>query len=315
MLAIGFDIGGTKTRARVVAEDGSLLADYAVATDEWRLREDQNADARRLAGIVSGLAGRGGDLRAIAIGSHGCDTDEECTALADRLSRLLPADVLVVNDAELLLPASGFTDGIAVVSGTGSIAVTRDRQHRLMTAGGWGWYLGDEGSATGLVRAAARLVRAAQDAGRLDDPLIVMLCDAYGARRDGTDLGSRISRLGSAAAIGEHARIIFDALRMGSGLARAAIDDGASALSDKVATLAARGAGGKRIVTGGSVIAGQPEFAAAFADAIRLKLNGWSLHPFVGPPVEGAVALARCMLHGESLGNLPSPRRHGSADD
>lgn len=73
--------------------------------------------------------------------------------LADRVS--------VANDATLLF-AAGTPDGwgLAVVAGTGSIAFVLDKQGNEARAGGWGYLLGDEGSAyrTGLLglRAACR---------------------------------------------------------------------------------------------------------------------------------------------------------------
>ncbi len=54
------------------------------------------------------------------------------------------------------VPAAGYADGIGVVSGTGSIAVARTAEGRMLAAGGWGWILGDEGSAPALVREAAQ---------------------------------------------------------------------------------------------------------------------------------------------------------------
>ena len=70
----------------------------------------------------------------------------------------------VVNDAELMVPAAGYFGGIGVVSGTGSIAVARTAEGHMLAAGGWGWILGDEGSAPALVREAAKAIRDASTA-------------------------------------------------------------------------------------------------------------------------------------------------------
>src|SRR5438034_328249 len=77
----------------------------------------------------------------------------ESVALAEKLK--------VANDATLLF-AAGTPEGwgLAVIAGTGSIAFTLDRQGKDARAGGWGYLLGDEGSAwqIGLsgLRAACR---------------------------------------------------------------------------------------------------------------------------------------------------------------
>jgi N-acetylglucosamine kinase-like BadF-type ATPase len=78
---------------------------------------------------------------------------------ADRVR--LAGKVSVANDATLLF-AAGTPDGwgLAVIAGTGSIAFTLDAHGRDARAGGWGYLLGDEGSAfrVGLLglRAACR---------------------------------------------------------------------------------------------------------------------------------------------------------------
>ncbi|MCK4207667.1 hypothetical protein J3U99_23280 [Brucella pituitosa] len=309
MLAAGIDIGATKTQLHIVNTE-TVLDNVIVATSEWRARVGFEADAHSLANLVARHLGHLRDLSVVVVGAHGCDTDEECNELTAHLARCIPATILVLNDAELLLAASGVRDGVSVISGTGSIAVSRNGCGKLMAAGGWGWYLGDEGGAVGLVREAARLVRSAQDEGKFSDPLVPELCKAYGARQDGSDLGYCISRLGSADKIGAHAHVVFDAVAQGSTLALNVINEAASTMSDKVTLLVARGAIGNRIVTGGSVISSQPLLANAFQAAVSKRIPDWSVYHFAGAPVTGAVNLARSIMLGESLGRLPVPLRY-----
>ena len=83
----------------------------------------------------------------------------------------LARTVSVANDATLLF-AAGTPEGwgLAVVAGTGSIAFALDRAGKDARAGGWGYLLGDEGSAFRLgllgLRAACR---AADGIGDADD--------------------------------------------------------------------------------------------------------------------------------------------------
>jgi N-acetylglucosamine kinase-like BadF-type ATPase len=80
-----------------------------------------------------------------------------------------------------------------VIAGTGSIAFGRDRQGRTARAGGWGFAIGDEGSAHWIGRAAVKaLLRAsdASDASNESDesdevassPLAAALFKAWGVR-------------------------------------------------------------------------------------------------------------------------------------
>ena len=134
-LVAGMDIGGTKTRV-IASRAGTPLADETVATETWRTWRVGD-DADRLAALVKRVAG--GVPESFAVGAHGCDSDQQCDELHHALSALLPgAEVKVVNDSELLVPAAGYVEGIGVVSGTGSIAVARSRDGRMLAAGGWG---------------------------------------------------------------------------------------------------------------------------------------------------------------------------------
>jgi N-acetylglucosamine kinase-like BadF-type ATPase len=74
--------------------------------------------------------------------------------------------VRITNDAELVLSALSHQVGVAVISGTGSIALGRDAQGTLARVGGWGHVLGDEGSGFGIGREALQCaVRAADGRG------------------------------------------------------------------------------------------------------------------------------------------------------
>ena len=241
----GVDIGGTKTHIRAV-QGGRTVADRVVATESWRVGDDA-ADAAALGELVREVGG-GGHLAALAVGAHGCDSATQCLAFQSRLQAATgcPA-VQVVNDSELLAPAAGFLDGIGVVAGTGSIAVARTPDGRMLTAGGWGWILGDEGSAPGLVREAARAVRGALDLERSDDPLVESLMRAIGTD-DPTRLGRLLDATRGAAVWGRHASAVFDAAVAGSPLARRVIREGGEALAELVGILIARGAGAGRVV-------------------------------------------------------------------
>jgi N-acetylmuramic acid 6-phosphate etherase len=76
----------------------------------------------------------------------------------------LAAVVEVSADAPLLL-AAGTPDGwgVAVVAGTGSIAVARSPDGRTSRSGGWGYLLGDEGSGYALSLAAMQAIARMSD--------------------------------------------------------------------------------------------------------------------------------------------------------
>ncbi|MET0430375.1 MAG: BadF/BadG/BcrA/BcrD ATPase family protein [Microvirga sp.] len=307
-LDIGIDIGGTKTHLRAYDGSGSHR-DLILPTAEWRLREWQ-PDAAALVSVAKRFAA-GAAIARMAVGAHGCDDESECAAFESALAAHAPFPVKVVNDAELLPAALGLTHQIGLVAGTGSIAVCRDRGGRMLVAGGWGWIIGDDGSASGLVREAARAVALHLDyGGASDDPLVRLLFEAL-AIPSAARIGSAVARQGGAAGLGSHARIVFEAAEQGSLIAGQVIREGARELADLVARLRHTGSDATTVVAGGSVIASQPLLANAFIDQVAQRFDGRVLaRIYPGPPVEGACRLAASLAApdtGDARRPVPSP--------
>ncbi|GGA93847.1 ATPase [Brucella endophytica] len=307
-MLVGIDIGGTKTHL-LANENRKLVGERILPTGQWRGRFDDEADASALVNLVTATA-EGKPPTVTVIGAHGCDSDEDRLALQIRLARRLPGKVLVLNDSELLLPAAGKTSGISVISGTGSIAVSRDDQRRMLAAGGWGWYLGDDGSASGMVREAARAVRASIDEGDGLEDLGDALMRAL-AVSSPIELGRALGEIGSAAGIGRFAPLIFSAADAGSELARKVIGHAGGALARLAEQLVRRGAPTTDIVTGGGVISRQRGLFEAFQAALAERLPGASLTLLHEPPVHGAIQLARMLDAAQLPENLPIPHADG----
>lgn len=288
----GVDIGGTKTR--IVACLGErTLADEVLVTETWRIRQ-METDATTLAGIVARLCG-GVAPAALAVGAHGCDTGEQCLRFQALLSDRTGGAVQVVNDAELMVPAAGHAAGIGVVAGTGSIAVARTADGKMLAAGGWGWILGDEGSAPALVREAAKAIRHSFDRGEDGDPLIAALMRELDTD-DQTKLGILLNETRGAAVWGRYANAVFEAAIAGSVLAIRVIREGGAGLAALVELLIERGANPALVVAGGGVISEQPMLMTAFVDAMAKVSPSSQVLLLRAPPVLGGVALARRLL-------------------
>ncbi|MDX0481128.1 sugar kinase [Sinorhizobium medicae] len=293
-IAVGIDIGGTKTHLRSLA-DGRVVGDRVVPTASWRTH-DWTGDARALVTMINSLVS-GGTIAALAVGAHGCDAQHECDAFQAAFEDHAGFPVRVVNDAELIPPAMGVFDGIGIVSGTGSIAVTRNPDGTMLVAGGWGWVIGDEGSASGLVREAGRLASLYLDGGgAADEPLVQLLCQSF-AIASPVRIGSCISSSGSGARLGRHAPAVFEAASLGSKLAQRTLDEGAAALATLVERLLNRGAQARNLVAGGGVVMAQPGFARLLLHHINARSEGRVQAQILDkPPVAGACALALRMI-------------------
>jgi N-acetylglucosamine kinase-like BadF-type ATPase len=178
-LVLGLDIGGSSSRARLVAGDRIVAeatgpgANVAVIAPS-HIRE-------RLSALIRDL----GSPKPVACcaGAAGAEVPAGRARLERLLSALLPkTSVTVVHDARLVLAAAGLESGIALIAGTGSVAYGRTRDGREARVGGWGWLLGDDGSGMWIVREAARDVMRRRDAGEPPGPLGESLMEATETR-------------------------------------------------------------------------------------------------------------------------------------
>lgn len=180
MHAIGLDIGGSKTHAVSYSSTASprptTVEAYAASANVNSVGEDE-ADTQ-VAAVLAGLAGQGhdGTPDVVCAGAAGVDSPAGEQRLRSMLARRMPGStVVVVHDTHLILAAAGVNEGIAVISGTGSVAWGRTAEGATARAGGWGYLLGDEGSGYAIAVAAVRhALRRADD--RLPaDPLSTTL--------------------------------------------------------------------------------------------------------------------------------------------
>ncbi|WP_444431183.1 N-acetylglucosamine kinase (plasmid) [Rhodobacter capsulatus] len=291
---VGVDIGGTKTEICLARLDGARLIklrETVLPSRSWR-GADAAADAASLLAQVRLLVGDS-PVAALGVGAHGCDDDAECETLAAALRARSALPLRVVNDAEPDAARHGPGGADRAGCGHGLDCRVPHRRGADDLGRGWGWLIGDDGSAAGLVREAARAVSLALDGGATtEDPLIGLLYHSLG-QPELPRLGSTLAGLGTAAAIGAHAPAVFAACDAGSPLAASVIRAGAEALAGLVVNLRARGSTASHVVAGGSVIVAQPPLWQAFATAVARRSGGAvTAHLFQGHPVEGACRLA-----------------------
>ena len=285
---LGLDIGGSTTRARLVA-DGALVAEATAASASMTAAGPQPAGAA-LSDLLGQLPELTGSLDVVCAGAAGARTGPETIEfLRATLAPLTRGGrVLVVDDASLILPAAGLTDGLAVIGGTGSIAIG-SWQGRTEWAGGWGHLLGDEGSGYWLVRRAVRtlLTRRAQGlpAGELGRSVLA----AAGAA-DLDELRAAFHRQPAPRQWARLAPVVLDCADPEGGRLMAAT---AAALAGLAGQLADRlgAAGAVPVVLAGGLMRHDRLRAAAVA-AVTAALPGAPVRTLDVPPVAGAVRLA-----------------------
>lgn len=289
----GVDVGGSKTQLRIEDPQGRPLFERQWPTGPWS-GEPYSDKARRMTQLITQacMQAKLSPPIAVGIGAHGCDTQEECNAMTALMANLLPASVCqVVNDAALVALCAQGEPAAGLIAGTGSVAIARGADGAWLQSGGWGWIVGDEGGAGGLVRIAIGAVLQDWDRGRQDDPLTTTLVQAFGVTHL-LDLPSQLLQL-PVRDWSRHAPLIFDCLLQESQLARQVVDAAVVSLASLVLRLRERGARFTQVIAAGGVIQHQPVLFHMLADRLHQHDKNLTLSLLDSAPVTGAVALAR----------------------
>jgi N-acetylglucosamine kinase-like BadF-type ATPase len=206
------------------------------------------------------------------------------------LKMLLPGcPISVVHDARLVLSAAQTDEGIALISGTGSVGYGRTSSGREARVGGWGWRVGDDGGGAWITREAAREVMERADSGRPLGKLGSRLLAACGAG-DTLQLLGKLNSLREPMEWAALANVVFEAADLDPG-AQSVVLRSASALSDLARSLRATlGIDGPVILAGGLLL-NQPKLECA----VREQLGSPCIR-LEEPPVAGAVRLAESGL-------------------
>ena len=160
---LGIDGGGTKTTCALGDAANLLATATAGPSNIVRVGPAQARDslhgAIRQACAAAGITPE--QVERTCVGGSGAGRPEFAQIVRELLEEVLATPIDVVGDMQIALEAAfDQGPGVIVIAGTGSIAYGRDRQGRTLRAGGWGFAIGDEGSAHWIARSAiAALLR------------------------------------------------------------------------------------------------------------------------------------------------------------
>lgn len=171
-LVLGVDGGGTRTVAWLAAQEAAAearplgrgeagpgnpravgydAAQSSIAAAIQRAFDDARIPPAPVAAVCLGLSGAG-------------RAEEQQRVKEWALQVGIARQVTVTHDAEIILAAaSADATGIALIAGTGSLAWGRNAAGETERTGGWGYLLGDEGSAYWMALAGLRAAARAAD--------------------------------------------------------------------------------------------------------------------------------------------------------
>ena len=287
---LGLDIGGSKTQA-VLAEGGNVLGEALAGSANVSSVGTEEA-GRQLDIILDRLGTK--DIHAVCAGAAGVDTPASEARLRDLLAERLPcAHIRVVHDSQLILAAAGVLDGVALISGTGSVAWGRSGE-RHARAGGWGYLLGDEGSGYWVAREAVRRTLIRVDRGAAADHLGQQLAADCGLQRPEQLLDHFYAQVDRRYWAGR-ARVVFELAGDGDAASIDIVDAAGAALAELAAAVADRLGSTGPVVMAGGLAVHQP----MLQKVVRRELGRHQItdvRVLAVDPVRGAVELAQRLL-------------------
>jgi N-acetylglucosamine kinase-like BadF-type ATPase len=297
-IVVGVDAGASKTRAFAVDRAGTVVGRGAGGGGNLLTSPDpQGAIA---AALAEALGGRGAD--AIVLSCAGGDREMERTRGREILMRLAPpgAKLLVTHDAIAALYAGNPTGcGVVLIAGTGSIAYGRNEEGEEDRAGGWGYLIGDEGSAVWCGLEALRAISHAVDGRGPPTRMTALLLQQLGVGQFSDVLPQLYGRPHPAPAIGAATRALASAAAEGDAIANAILQRGANALA-RAATVVALTLG---LAAGPVYLAGGAfENLSLLQRLVQLDLLGLlpqaTVEPVREEPAMGAARLASALAWG-----------------
>jgi N-acetylglucosamine kinase-like BadF-type ATPase len=291
---LGIDGGGSKTVCILMDETGQVLgrgesgaSNYQSIGTQAALQaivsaidnaavEAEVTDNIRVRGICLGLAGvgRAEDIevvKGLVVQLHNNNLLSVSWDLIDRNSH--DSNIVICNDALIALVGGvGYPVGIVVAAGTGSIVFGRNQQGDIKRVGGWGYILGDEGTAYKIAVAGMQAALKAYDGREVPTNLVEVFKQHLGLASL-EDLIEVIYRRGwGVREIAALAPLVDGAAVCGDETANRIIDDAVKELIWATGTVIDAIFNHKElfeVVTTGSVWLGKSKIRDKFAKSIR----------------------------------------------
>jgi len=166
--SLGLDGGGTKTDCVLLDATGSVIGEgHSGPSNPLRIGFDGAFSSLReaAAGAIATAGIRSADITGVCAGIAGAGRRSVVRRIMVYLAQEFPVALAkVATDYEIALEAAaGSGPGVVLIAGTGSVAYGRNAAGETARAGGYGPWIGDEGSAFEIGRRAVSAVARARD--------------------------------------------------------------------------------------------------------------------------------------------------------
>ena len=298
---LGVDGGGTKTLALLGDLDGNVLARGMSGSSNTNAVGFDVACSALESAISIARRNYPGEIFALCLGLAGAGREKDIERFENWAGQKFPGTrVKVVSDAEILL-AIGAPSGpaLALICGTGSIVYGRTVTGELIRTGGWGYLFGDEGSGYAIGIEALRAVMQAYDERGPETLLSELVLARY-------DLGTPpalVYKIYGAESprflVATVADLVEQAAEQGDSVAISILEESSQELARAMAAIYPKlgTSSVPLMITGGTIIHGK-QLQKAFHRACETQGLAFASIRYVEEPAEGALQLARKLMHG-----------------
>ncbi|MGB7605145.1 MAG: BadF/BadG/BcrA/BcrD ATPase family protein [Lutisporaceae bacterium] len=301
---IGIDGGGTKTILRVVSLDGSFLTEIMGGPSNIQASSILKVSKMLSDLLDSALYMKGlkkEECKYLCMGAAGVDGIFEKELFeAEFRSYGIVCPIYITNDSETMLAESvGMSEGIVVISGTGSIAYGRDKSGKEFRSGGWGHIIGDEGSGYWIAIEAIKAAVRYSDSRAEKTILLERLLKKLGFKEARDILNYIYNSDNEKSEIAALAVVVDEAYKSGDKVARSILLCAAKELFvmfDAVAAALHFKEDSFTVVAGGSVFSNNEFVYNTFCDYISEKYSGSCVIKSLNRAADGAVRIALNMM-------------------
>ncbi len=296
---VGIDGGGSKTVCVIGDFQGRILARASAGPANF-LKIGLKVAARSLAEAISAAQSKARlnrtKFKAVCAGLAGADRPSDRRMLKRELEKIVSASrFILTSDAYItLVAATEGGSGVAVIAGTGSVAMGINARGQIARAGGWGHIVGDEGSGYDIGRRAIMAALRSRDGRALKSLLEERVFETLKVK----DTDQLISLVYGGQMTPDRLAALFpvvvEAAGQGDEVAQAIVTYAGSELALAAAAVARKlGLFGTRfrLATSGGLFAAKL-LSEAFAAAVDKNVPGAEIAPALHPPEIGALALA-----------------------
>ena len=302
-LLIAVDGGGTRTHCAAFDRSGTLLAE-AVSGPSNHLVARRDVVRRSLEEaireVLQGCGAKTADVRLVSAGLAGVDYDGAGREDAAGILReagfgefSIHGDMVIAH-----LGALGGGPGAMALAGTGAVYLGRAEKSAWTKAGGWGYLIGDEGSAYWIGRMALTAASRARDGRGPATRLVDAIRGSLRVEKFEDVIGLLYGREGMVREIAGLSRLVDEAAEGGDPAASAILCDAGRELAAGISAVIGRGglSGTCRVSYQGAVLRDSRTVREAFCEAVLAEWPSVQVTAPAHAPLFGAWLLGARQL-------------------